>query len=91
MNYPTHDLELAVVVFVLNMWRHYLYRVRFEVFFDHKSLKYLFDQKELKMRQRRWIEFLKDYEFGLNYHPGKANVMADTLSQEVITRIVNNG
>jgi len=68
-NYPTHDLELAVMVFVLKVWRHYLYGSRFEVFSDHKSLRYLFDQKELNMRQRRWLEFLKDYDFELNYHP----------------------
>ncbi|KAI5436408.1 hypothetical protein KIW84_022768 [Lathyrus oleraceus] len=81
-NYPTHDLELAAVVFVLKLWRHYLYGSRFEVFSDHKSLKYLFDQKALNMRQRRWLEFLKDYDFGLNYHPGKANVVADALSRK---------
>ena len=81
-NYPTHDLELAAVVFVLKLWRHYLYGSRFEVYSDHKSLKYLFDQKELNMRQRRWLEFLKDYDFGLNYHPGKANVVADALSRK---------
>ncbi|XP_061366891.1 uncharacterized protein LOC133310020 [Gastrolobium bilobum] len=75
-NYPTHDLELAAVVFALKIWRHYLYGVKFEVFSDHKSLKYLFDQKELNMRQRRWMEFLKDYDFELKYHPGKANVQA---------------
>nr|KYP37879.1 Retrovirus-related Pol polyprotein from transposon 17.6 [Cajanus cajan] len=62
-NYPTHDLELATVVFALKIWRHYLYGARFSVFSDHKSLKYLFDQKELNMRQRRWMEFLKDYDF----------------------------
>ena len=62
-NYRTHDLELAAVVFVLKIWRHYLFGSRFEVFSDHKSLKYLFDQKELNMRQRRWLEFLKDYGF----------------------------
>jgi len=56
-NYPTHDLELATVVFALKIWRHFLYGVSFNVFGDHKSLKYLFDQKELNMRQRRWIEF----------------------------------
>ena len=78
-NYPTHDLELAAVVFALKMWRHFLYGVKFEVFSDHKSLKYLFDQKELNMRQRRWMEFLKDYDFELKYHPGKANVVADAL------------
>ena len=76
-NYSTHDLELAAVVFVLKLWRHYLFGSRFDVFSDHKSLKYLFDQKELNMRQRRWLEFLKDYDFGLNYHPRKANVVAD--------------
>jgi len=83
-NYPTHDLELAAVVFVLKIWRHYLYGSRFEVFSDHKSLKYLFDQKELNMRQRRWLESLKDYNFELNYHPGKANVIADALSRKTL-------
>ena len=81
-NYPTHDLELAAVVFVLKIWRYYLYGARFEVFSDHKSLKYLFDQKELNTRQQRWLEFLKDYDFSLNYHPGKANVVADALSRK---------
>ncbi|GAU49588.1 hypothetical protein TSUD_138750 [Trifolium subterraneum] len=81
-NYPTHDLELAAVVFALKVWRHYLYGSRFEVFSDHKSLKYLFDQKELNMRQRRWLEFLKDYDYELSYHPGKANVVADALSRK---------
>nr|KYP40343.1 Retrovirus-related Pol polyprotein from transposon 17.6 [Cajanus cajan]KYP40348.1 Retrovirus-related Pol polyprotein from transposon 17.6 [Cajanus cajan]KYP40354.1 Retrovirus-related Pol polyprotein from transposon 17.6 [Cajanus cajan]KYP40358.1 Retrovirus-related Pol polyprotein from transposon 17.6 [Cajanus cajan] len=83
-NYPIHDLELAVVVFALKIWRHYLYGARFSVFSDHKSLKYLFDQKELNMRQRRWMEFLKDYDFQLMYHPGKANVVADALSRKSI-------
>ncbi|XP_077235487.1 uncharacterized protein LOC143877356 isoform X2 [Tasmannia lanceolata] len=82
VNYPIHDLELAAVVFALRIWRHYLYGVKFEVFTDHKSLKYLFDQKELNMRQRRWLEFLKDYDFTLSYHPGKANVVADALSRQ---------
>ena len=81
-NYPTHDLELAAVVFALKVWRHYLYGVIFEVFSDHKSLKYLFNQRELNMRQRRWMEFLKDYDFELKYHPGKANVVADALSRK---------
>jgi len=72
------------VVFVLKIWRHYLYGSRFEVFSDHKSLKYLFDQKELNMRQRRWLELLKDYDFGLNHHLGKANVFADTLSRKTL-------
>jgi hypothetical protein len=83
-NYPTHDLELAAVVFTLKIWRHYLYGAKFEVFSDHKSLKYLFSQKELNMRQRRWMEFLKDYDFELNYHPGKANVVADALSRKTL-------
>ena len=65
-NYLTQDFELAAIVFSLKIWRQHLYGVKFEVFSDHKSLKYLFDQKELNMRQRRWMEFLKDYEFELN-------------------------
>ncbi|MCI20563.1 RNA-directed DNA polymerase (Reverse transcriptase), partial [Trifolium medium] len=81
-NYPTHDLELAAVVFTLKIWRHYLYGSRFKVFSDHQSLRYLFDQKELNMRQRRWLEILKDYDFKLSYHPGKANVVADALSRK---------
>ncbi|GAU23275.1 hypothetical protein TSUD_281700 [Trifolium subterraneum] len=81
-NYPTHDLELAAVVFALKVRRHYLYGSRFEVFSDHKSLKYLFDQKELNMRQQRWLEFVKDYDFELSYHPGKANVVEDALSRK---------
>ena len=87
-NYPTHDLELAVVVFALKIWRHFLYEVSFKVFSDHKSLKYLFDQKELNMRQRRWIEFLKDYDFQLIYHPGKENVVANALSRKKNTNVV---
>ena len=81
-NYPTHDMELAAIVFALKIWRHYLYGVVFEVLSDHKNLRYLFDQRELNMRQRRWMEFLKDYDFELKYHPGKANVVADALSQK---------
>ena len=61
-NYPTHDLELAAIVFALKIWRHYLYGAQFRVFSKNKSLKYLFDQKELNMRQRRWMKFLKDYD-----------------------------
>ena len=82
VNYPTHDLELAAVVFALKIWRHYLYGVRCQIFTDHKSLKYAFTQKELNMRQRRWIELLKDYDIELLYHPGKANVVADALSRK---------
>jgi hypothetical protein len=80
-NYPTHDLELTIVVFALKVWRHYLYRVLFEVFSDHKSMRYLFNQKELNMRQRRWMKFLKDYDFELKYHSGKANVVANTFEE----------
>jgi hypothetical protein len=82
LNYPTHDLELAAVVYALKTWRHYLMGNRCEIYTDHKSLKYIFCQKELNMRQRRWIELIKDYDLGIHYHPGKANVVADALSRE---------
>ncbi|KAI3715723.1 hypothetical protein L6452_22709 [Arctium lappa] len=81
-NYPTHDLELAAVVFTLKLWRHYLYGTKCTLYTDHKSLKYVFDQKELNMRQRRWLELLKDYDCELLYHPGKANVVAEALSRK---------
>ena len=81
-NYPTHDMELAAVVFALKIWRRYLFGEEFEVYSDHKSLKYIFTQRDLNMRQRRWMEFLEDYDFTLHYHPGKANVVADALSQK---------
>ena len=73
-NYPTHDLELAAVIFALKIWRQYLYGVSCDIFTDHKSLKYIFTQKELNMRQRRWLEQMKDYDITIQYHPGKANV-----------------
>ena len=79
-NYPTHDLELAVIVFALKIWRHCLYGVRCEVFTDHQSLKYFFSQKDLNLRQTKRLEFLKDYDVHFQYHPGKANVVADALS-----------
>ncbi|WMV13624.1 hypothetical protein MTR67_007009 [Solanum verrucosum] len=72
-NYPTHDLELAAVVFSLKIWRHYLYGVYVDVFTDHKSLQYVFTQKDLNLRQRRWLELLKDYDMSALYHPSKAN------------------
>ncbi|GJV57181.1 putative reverse transcriptase domain-containing protein [Tanacetum coccineum] len=81
-NYMTHDLELGAVVFALRLWRHYLYGVKCTVFTDHKSLQYILDQKELNMRQRRWIELLSDYDCEIRYHPGKANVVADALSRK---------
>jgi len=80
-NYPTHDLELAAVIFALKIWRHYLYGVRCEIYTDHKILKYIFTQKELNLRQRRWLELLKDYTLDIKYHPGKPNVVADALSR----------
>jgi len=80
-NYPTHDLELAAVVFALKIWRHYLYGVHVDVFTDHKSLQYVFTQKELNLLQRRWLEFLKEYDMSVHYHPGKANVVEDALSK----------
>ncbi|CAL5414693.1 unnamed protein product [Camellia sinensis] len=83
-NYPTHDLELAAVVFALKIWRHYLYGTSCQVFTDHKSLKYLFTQKDLNMRQRRWLELLKDYDMQIQYHPGKANSVADALSRKLV-------
>ncbi|GJS39128.1 putative reverse transcriptase domain-containing protein [Tanacetum coccineum] len=82
-NYTTHDLELGSVVFVLKIWRHYLYGTS-TVFTDHKSLQHILDQKELNMRQCRWLELLSDYNCDIRYHPGKANVVADALSQAQI-------
>ncbi|GJR37676.1 putative reverse transcriptase domain-containing protein [Tanacetum coccineum] len=81
-NYTTHDLELGAVVFALKMWRHYLYDTKCVVFTDHKSLQHILDQKELNMRQRRWLELLSDYDCEIRYHLGKANVVADALSRK---------
>ncbi|GJV66186.1 putative reverse transcriptase domain-containing protein [Tanacetum coccineum] len=81
-NYTTHDLELGAVVFALKMWRHYLYGTKCTVFTDHKSLQHILDQKELNMRQRRWLELLSDYGCEIRYHPRKANVVADALSRK---------
>ena len=81
-NYPTHDMELVAIVFALNIWCHYLYSEQFEVCSDHKSLRYIFTQRDLNMRQRKWMEFLEDYDFTFHYHPGKANVVANALSQK---------
>jgi hypothetical protein len=76
LNYPTHDLELAAVVHALKVWRHYLLGNKCEIFSDHKSLKYIFTQPDLNLRQRRWIENIKDFDLTITYTPGKANVMA---------------
>ncbi|MCO6516738.1 MAG: DDE-type integrase/transposase/recombinase, partial [Snodgrassella sp.] len=80
--YTTHDLELGAVVFALKLWRHYLYGTKCVVFTDHQSLQHIMDQKELNMRQRRWLETLSDYDCEIRYHPGKANVVADALSRK---------
>ena len=80
--YPTHDLELVAIVFALKIWRYYLYGEQFELFSDHKSLKYIFTQRNLNMRQHRWMEYLEDYDFTLHYHPCKENVVVDAISQK---------
>ncbi|KAL8104588.1 hypothetical protein AgCh_028706 [Apium graveolens] len=80
--YPTHDLELTTIVFALKIWRHYIYGEKCEIYAEHKSLKYIFTQKELNMRQRRWLELIKDYDCEILYHPGKANVVVDALSRK---------
>ncbi|GKB61223.1 putative reverse transcriptase domain-containing protein [Tanacetum coccineum] len=80
--YTTHDLELGAVVFALRLWRHYLYGTKCVVFTDHKSLQYILNQKELNLRQQRWIGLLSDYDCEILYHPGKANVVADALSRK---------
>ena len=83
-NYPTHDLELATIVFALKIWRHYLYGEKCFIYTDHKSLKYLPSQRELNLRQHRWMELIKDYNCMIDYHPGKANVVADALSRKLM-------
>ena len=91
-NCPTHDMELAAIVFALKIWRHYLYGKQFEVFSYHKSLKYIFTQRELNMRQRGWMKYLEDYDFTLHYHPGKENVVANALrrkSQGVLASVAS--
>ena len=87
-NYPTHDLELAAVVFALKIWRHYLYGEKCRIYTNHKSLKYLLTQKELNLRQRRWLELLEDYDCIIDYYPGKANVVANALSRKVMAALL---
>jgi hypothetical protein len=82
LNYPTHDLELAAVVHALKIWRHYIMGTKCQVYTDHKSLKYIFTQKDLNLRQLRWLELIKDYDLEIHYHPGKANSVADALSRK---------
>ena len=86
-NYTTHDLGLAALMFSLKIWRHYLYREKCIIFTDHKSLKYFLTQKYLNLRQRRWLELFKDYDCIIDYHPGKANVVADALSRKMISAL----
>ena len=83
-NYPTHDLELAAVVFALKIWQHYLYGEKCRIYTDHKSLKYFLTHKELNLRQRRWLELFKDYDCIIDYHPEKANVVVDALSRKTV-------
>ena len=82
-NYPTHDLELATVVFTVKIWRHYLYCVPYQIFTYHKSLQYIFTPKELNLRQCQWLELIKDYDCTIEYHPRKANVVVDALSRKL--------
>ncbi|WVZ71796.1 LOW QUALITY PROTEIN: hypothetical protein U9M48_020335 [Paspalum notatum var. saurae] len=87
-NYPTHDLELAAAVHAPKIWRHYLLGNTCHIYTDHKSLKYIFTQPELNMRQRRWLELIKDYDLEIHYHPGKANVVADALSRRAHCNVI---
>jgi hypothetical protein len=82
LNYPTHDLELATVVHALKIWRHYIMGTKYQIYTDHKSLKYIFIKKDLNLRQRRWLELIKDYDLEIHYHPGKANLVAYALSRK---------
>ena len=81
-NYPTHDLELAAIVHALKIWRHYLIGNKCEIFTYHKSLKYIFMQPDLNLQQRRWLELIKDYDLSVQYHQGKANVVANALCRK---------
>jgi hypothetical protein len=81
-HYPTHDLELAVVVMALRTWRHYLHGNVVHIYTDHRSLKYIFTQPNLIMRKRRWLELIKEYKLEVHYHPRKANIIADVLSRK---------
>jgi hypothetical protein len=82
LNYLTHDLELVAVVLALKIWRHYITGTKCQVYTDHKSLKYIFTQKDLNLRQRRWLELIEDYDLEIHYHPGKANLVANALSRK---------
>ncbi|XP_039061522.1 uncharacterized protein LOC120205781 [Hibiscus syriacus] len=86
-NYSTHDLELAVVVFALKFWRHYIYDESCYIFIDHKSLKYLLTKMDLNLRQRIQMQLLKDYDAIIDYYPGKTNVVADALSRKTFAAL----
>ena len=90
-NYPTHDLELAAVVFSLKIWRHYLYGAHVDVYTNNQGLQYLFTQKELNLRQRRWLELLKYYGMSVLYHPLKVDVAADALSRMTMRSVSCRG
>ena len=81
-NYPTHDLELAAVIFALKILRHYVYGKTCQVFTDHKSLKYLLTQRELNLRYKRWLKLIRDYDLVIDYHSGKANVVMNALNRK---------
>ena len=89
-NYATHDLELGAVVFALNIWRHYLYGVWCTIYTNHKSLRYFMDKQNLNMQKRRWLDILKDYDCEILYHPGKANVVADSLSSKAASASIRD-
>ena len=87
-NYSTHDLVLAAIVFALKIWQHYLYGEKYRIYTDHKSLKYVLTQKELNLRQRRWLELFKDYDCIIDYHPGKSNVVVDALNRKATAALL---
>ena len=89
LNYPTHDLELLAVIHALKIWRHYLLGRKFELHTDHKSLKWIFTQPDLNMRQRRWMELLHEYDFDIQYKPGKENLVADALSRKSMLSFIS--
>ena len=88
-NYLTHDLELAAVVFALKTWRHYLYGRRCQIYFDHRSLKYITIQKEINVRQKRWIKLIKNYDCTIEYHPRKTNIVTDALSYKPMANLAS--
>ena len=86
-NYPTHELELVVIVFALKMWRHYLHGEKCFIYTDHKSLNSFPPQRGLNLRQRRCMELIKDYDCVIDYHPGKANVVAYALRRKSVQNL----